>query len=69
MDQPHSKLPHVYAIVRVDSPFDHAYPGNTLAVVKVLTSKADAEAEVSRLNQLNCGKSCVYVTCTSRLIE
>lgn len=32
-------------------------------------SQADAEAEVSRLNQLNAGKSCVYLYCTSRLIE
>jgi hypothetical protein len=32
-------------------------------------SQAEAEAEVSRLNQENGGKSCVYLYCTSRLIE
>ena len=60
---------HVYAIVRIDTPFDQTYPTSTLAVVKVLTSKPDAEAELSRLNQLNANKSCVYINCTSRLIE
>jgi len=32
-------------------------------------SQAEAEAEVSRLNQVNAGKRCVYLYCTSRLIE
>ena len=32
-------------------------------------SQAQAEVEVSRLNQVNAGKSCVYLYCTSRLIE
>lgn len=32
-------------------------------------SQAEAEAEVSRLNQVNAGKSCVYLYCTSHLIE
>ena len=32
-------------------------------------SQAEAEVEVSRLNQVNAGKSCVYLYCTSRLIE
>jgi hypothetical protein len=32
-------------------------------------SQAEAEAEVSRLNHLNSGKSCVYLYCTSRLIQ
>jgi hypothetical protein len=29
--------------VRIDSPFDQAYPTNTLAVVEVLTSQTEAE--------------------------
>jgi integrase len=37
--------------------------------VKVLMSQSEAEAEVSRLNQVNAGKRCVYLYCTSRLIE
>jgi len=32
-------------------------------------SQAEPEAEVSRLNQVNAGKSCVYLYCTSRLVE
>jgi len=32
-------------------------------------SQTEAEAEVSRLNQVNAGKSCVYLYCTNRLIE
>jgi len=55
--------------VRIDKPFDESYPTNTLAVVKVLTSQAAAEIEVSRLNQLKAGKASVYFYCTSRLIE
>ena len=69
IDKPHSKFRHVYAIVRIDTPFDEKYPSNTLAIVKVLTSKSVAEAEVSRLNQVNADKSCLYVACTSRLID
>jgi hypothetical protein len=53
----------------VDTPFDQTYPTNTVAVAKVLTSQADAEVEVARLNELNANKSCVYFYCTSRLIE
>jgi hypothetical protein len=55
--------------VRIDIPFDQKYPTKTFAVVKVLMSRADAEADVSRLNRVNADKSCVYVYCTSRLIE
>jgi hypothetical protein len=68
-DRPHSKFRHVHPIVRIDLPFDQIYPTNTLAIIKVLTSQADAEVEVSRLNQLNTGKGSVYLYCTSRLIE
>ena len=32
-------------------------------------SQGEAETEVSRLNQVNAGKRCVYLYCTSRLIE
>ena len=68
-DQPHSKFEHVYPIVRVDTPFNQTNPTNTVAVVKVLTSQADAEVEVARLNELNANKRCVYFYCTSPLID
>jgi hypothetical protein len=60
---------HVYPIARIDIPFNQNHPSSTFAVVKVLRSQAEAEAEVSRLNQVNADKSCVYLYCTSRLIE
>ena len=68
-DSPHSKYAHVYPILRIDRPFNESHPMNTLAVAKVLTSREAAEAEVSRLNQVNAEKSCTYFYCTNRLIE
>jgi hypothetical protein len=55
--------------VRRDRPIDQADPTSRITVVKVLTSQVAAEAEVSRLNQINADKTCVYFYCTSRLIE
>jgi hypothetical protein len=68
-DTPHSKYPHVYPIVRIDTPIDQTAPTSRITVVKVLTSQVAAEAEVSRLSQINEDKSCTYFYCTSRLIE
>lgn len=68
-DRPHSRHKHVYPIARIDLPFNQDNPSYTFSVVKDLMSQAAAEAEVSRLNQVNAGKSCVYLYCTSRLIE
>ena len=68
-DRPHSKYKHVYPIARIDIPFDQNNPSYSFSVVKVLISQVEAEAEVSRLNQLNAGKGCVYLYSTSRLIE
>ena len=42
--------------------------GQNFAVVKVLTSQSDAEAEVLRLSEVNADKSCLYFYCTSKLI-
>ena len=68
-DSPHTKYAHVYPIVRIERPFDEAHPTNPLAVVKVLKSQQEAEAEVSRLRQVNAGKRSEYFYCTSRLVE
>jgi hypothetical protein len=68
-DAPHSKHPHVYPIVRIDTPIDQANPANSVTVVKVLSSQVAADAEVSRLNQINTDKGCIYFYRTSRLIE
>jgi hypothetical protein len=68
-DSPHSKYLHVYPVVRIDRPFNEAYPTNTLAVVKILTSEEAAAAKVSRLSEVNAGKRYEYFYCTSRLVE
>jgi hypothetical protein len=68
-DSPHSKHPHVYPIVRIDTPLDPNNPESKIMVVKVLTSQVAVEAEVSRLNQTNADKGCTYFYCTSRLVE
>jgi hypothetical protein len=65
-DTPHSKYPHVYPIVRIDTPIDQTDPTQKITI-KILTSQSDA-AEVSRLSQVNADKSCLYFYCTSRLI-
>jgi len=43
-------------------------PENSVAVVKVLSSKALAEQEISRLSQVNRTKKCRYEMRTTRLI-
>jgi hypothetical protein len=68
-DRSHSKYRHVYPTIRVDKPFNETNPTNTLSVVKVLTSQAVAETEVSRLNAINANKGCVYFYDASRLVE
>ena len=68
MEQPRSKWPHVYALVRFDFPMDPEIPENTVTVVKVFRSKAYAEQEAERLNNLNASKSCKYVVCTTRMV-
>jgi hypothetical protein len=61
MDKPHSKYPHVYAIVRFDLPVNQGNPENSVSVVKVFSSRVLAEQEASRLNEINQEKGCLYV--------
>jgi len=68
MDKPHSKYPHVYAVVRFDFPVSQSNPENTAAVVKVLPSRILAEKEASRLREVNSGKRCVYVVQATRFV-
>ena len=69
MAKPHSKYPHVYAIVRFDLPVSQDNPKNSIYVVKVLSSKVLAEEEVSRLMEINQGKGCVYVMQITKFVE
>jgi hypothetical protein len=65
-DSPHSKYPHVYAIVR----FDLDVSGeNGVKVVKVIPSPELAEQETERLNKVNKGKQCIYRVQTTRFVE
>jgi hypothetical protein len=67
VDTLHSKLQHVYAIVRFDFPVNQDNPENSVMVVKVLLSRDVAEQEISRLNKLNAAKRCRYELQTTRL--
>ena len=60
---------HVYAIVRIDE-FDDssATLEDMISVKEVVWSIEQAEAEVSRLNELNESKRCRYFWQTTRLI-
>jgi len=66
MDKPHSKYPHVYAIVRLDSQMSLE---NSATVVKVLPSRDLAEQEASRLREINKGKHCIYTVQSTRFVE
>jgi len=66
MDKPHSKYPHVYAIVRFDSLMSLE---NSATVVKVLPSRVLAEQEASRLREINKGKHCTYSVQTASFVE
>lgn len=66
-DAPHSKYPHVYAVLRLD-------PGDgplerQVTVTKVMRDRDAAEREVERLNTLNSGKGCQYVVQITRLVD
>jgi hypothetical protein len=66
-DAPHSKYPHVYAVLRLD-------PGDApleqqVTVIKVMRGRDEAEREVERLNALNSSKGCKYVVQITRLID
>jgi hypothetical protein len=67
MDTPHSRYPHVYAIVRFDSYISTLEDSAT--VVKVLPSQVLAEQEASRLREINKGKQCTYRVQTTRFVE
>jgi hypothetical protein len=65
-DNPHSKYPHVYAIVRFDLSIGTLE--NRATVVKVLASRDLAEEEAARLRKVNQGKQCSYSVQTTRLV-
>ena len=68
-EAPHSKYPHVYAILRFDLPVSEGNPESSVSVVKAYASKVDAEKEVSRLRDVNRDKGCVYHVYTTRMVS
>lgn len=64
-DTPHSKYPHVYAIVRLDVGMNLE---NCATVVKILPTADQAETEAARLREVNKGKNCIYSVQTTRLV-
>ncbi len=67
---PHSRFQHVYAIVRFHTEMrvNVEYWENSVAVVKVMESREQANAEEERLNKLNSHKGYRYSIWTTRLI-
>ena len=65
---PNRRYAHVFAIVRVDSgAASGAHPEEAITVTRVVWGRETAEAEVERLNELNCGKGSVYFWQITRL--
>jgi hypothetical protein len=60
-EKPHSKFPHVHAIVRIDS---RVTLENQVSIVQVLASREQAEHEAARLREVNDGKDCAYIQTT-----
>ena len=67
-DKPHQKYPHVYAIVRFDLCVSRSSLEYSATVVKVLSSRDQAEQEAARLRDVNKGKECTYDVQTTRFI-
>jgi hypothetical protein len=68
MDSPHSRFPHVFAIVRFDLPIDAQNVFHAVNVVKVFATAELAETEATRLRQVNDETKCVYRVQTTRLV-
>ena len=68
-DLPHSKFLHLYALVRFDLPINSENPENSVTVVKVFSSEAAAEQEVSRLSEVNNEKDCSYKVFIARFVS
>jgi len=66
MELPNSKFEHVYAVVRFDFPVDVTHPENSIAIVKVLSSRVGADEEASRLTVSNGDKGCRYKVLIAR---
>lgn len=67
-NKPNLKYDHVFAIVRVDSFQDLAVsPETKIVIKKIVLTQEVAKAEVTRLNNLNNNKNCIYFYQMTRL--
>jgi hypothetical protein len=62
----HSKLVHVYAIIRIETSGDYSWE-NRVTVTKVVKDEETAQREVERLNKLNAEKGCLYLWQITRM--
>jgi hypothetical protein len=69
MDSPHSRYPHVFAVVRFDLQIDAHNACDSISVVKVFASVEQAELEATRLRKINDDKNCVYRVQTTRFVS
>jgi hypothetical protein len=67
-DHAHAKYPHGYAVVRIDFPLSEVAPEDSIAVVKVFSSRTRAEEDTTRLNKINADKRCKYVVYVTRMV-
>jgi hypothetical protein len=67
LDKPNARSKHLYAVVRIDIPVDPDHPENSISVVKVFSSRENAEVETARLNRINAEKHCKYSAYITRM--
>lgn len=68
MDSPHSRYPHVFAVVRFDLPINAVNILDSVSVVKVFTDAEPAESGAARLTRINDESKCIYQVQTTRFI-
>lgn len=58
---------HLYAVVRFDLPLSTKRPQDSVSIVSVFSTDEGAEAEATRLRNVNEGKQCHYEVFVTRL--
>lgn len=65
-DTPHSRYPHVFALIRID--LLQAADEQRFTVTKVFDNEQRAQDEVDRLNAINGGKPSTYFLQLTRFV-
>ena len=66
-EQPNSRYPHIFVVVRVDSGPVVGPVDEHVSLVSAFSARSDAEAEVLRLSNLAAEKPWRYVAMVTRL--